>query len=170
MTPRRFPPPWTVEERPALLHRQGRQQPGYRLRLLRGGARPARRCEADDERSGAVGRGDVTIVAKLGAVTLPLVDPVGARYHAKMGRDPMRNAIAMVLLIGACFVPASADDGMVRTGRVYGCNYEGRLYTDGQFCSLPCRTSNCDMQVCHGGHWVIERAACLAGFGCSHYC
>ena len=41
--PRRFPPPWSVEDDRRLLHRPRRQRAGAHLRLFRGGAGTARR-------------------------------------------------------------------------------------------------------------------------------
>lgn len=83
----------------------------------------------------------------------------------------MRKAVAALLLIGACCGPTIANgDGAMPIRHERGCGFEGRWYAEGQFCSLECRGFRCDMQVCHGGHWVLERAACRRGFWCPHYC
>lgn len=86
----------------------------------------------------------------------------------------MRIARAMVLLLGVCCGVSSANaDGMAaRTSHWVGrgCGFQGRLYSEGQFCSLTCQFGVCTMQVCHGGRWVIEPAACRAAFGCPQSC
>jgi hypothetical protein len=86
----------------------------------------------------------------------------------------MRSAVAALLLIGVCCAATRADaDGIAaRRGHWAGrvCRFEGLLYREGQFCSLNCEFALCTMQVCHGGRWVIEPAACRAGFGCPRAC
>lgn len=83
----------------------------------------------------------------------------------------MFKVVATLLLISASFgSTVAAADGMPKISHLRGCGFQGRFYTEGQFCSLGCRGNSCDMQVCHNGRWEVERAACQAAFGCAHYC
>jgi hypothetical protein len=83
----------------------------------------------------------------------------------------MRKAVAALFVVAACCGPTIANaDGVTTIRHERGCGFQGRWYGEGQFCSLGCRGFKCDMQVCHGGHWVVEHAACLRGFWCPHYC
>jgi hypothetical protein len=88
----------------------------------------------------------------------------------------MRKIAAMVLLIAACAAPSVVNaDGMAVRHRAHahfarGCGFGGRIYHDGQFCTLECRFASCITQTCHHGRWVIPPATCPAGFGCSQFC
>ena len=93
------------------------------------------------------------------------------RVGLAWGGTQMRNVVVTLLTLGAYCLPMTAHaDRAAKSIHGYGCSFEGRLYDEGQFCSLTCRGFHCDMQVCHGGHWVLERAACRRGFECPHYC
>jgi hypothetical protein len=86
----------------------------------------------------------------------------------------MRKIAAIALLIAAWAAPSVVNaDGMEvkhwrHIGR--GCGFDGRIYHEGQFCTLACRFASCITQTCHHGHWVIPPATCPAGFGCSEFC
>lgn len=86
----------------------------------------------------------------------------------------MRIAAAMVLLLCVwCGAGNAAAHGIAVPGRHWvtrGCGFQGSRYGEGQFCTLGCRFGVCTMQVCHGGRWEIEPAACRSSFGCSRFC
>ena len=89
----------------------------------------------------------------------------------------MRKIAAVVLLIAATAAAAPSAvnaDGMEIRHRHHhfgrGCGFGGRLYGDGQFCTLACRFASCITQTCHHGHWVIPPATCARGYGCSQFC
>jgi hypothetical protein len=88
----------------------------------------------------------------------------------------MRKAVAMLLLIAACFVPgivkADGEAAHHRHRHVVArvCSFESRLYGEGEFCTIGCIRGMCGTQTCHNGHWVIPPAGCTPGFGCPRFC
>ena len=83
VTQRRFPPPWSVEERPGLLHRQRCERASARLRVLRGGAGPTNGRQAHDPGRGAAHRGEYRQAA--GAVE------AGARLEPRAAGTQLRR-------------------------------------------------------------------------------
>ena len=86
----------------------------------------------------------------------------------------MRKIAATLVLIAVCFGPnmVYADAAITKHKHFVAraCEFQGRLYGDGDFCSLACRGGTCTTQTCHDGDWVIPPAKCAAGFGCPRFC
>jgi len=86
----------------------------------------------------------------------------------------MRKIAATLLLITVCFGPnmvyADAATSKHKHFVARACEFQGRLYGEGDFCSLACRGGFCMTQTCHNGDWVIPPARCAAGFGCPRFC
>ena len=86
----------------------------------------------------------------------------------------MGRIAVIALLIAVCFGPSVVNaDGIRAKHRGHsarGCVSSGRIYGEGEFCTLACRFASCITQTCHRGRWVIPPATCSADFGCSQSC
>jgi hypothetical protein len=119
--PRRFPPPWSIEERQESFIVKGRQRPADRLSLFRGGAAAADVDEAAVARRGISYRGEHRQATERAATdieghttTAKFNQP--GRLSARIGRQSAPIALWYRTTEGGSPQPGSAGLGVYQAG------------------------------------------------------